>query len=50
MHMKNSTFYHELRGNLLGYFGSSLPEVFCKKHFLRNVTEFTGKHLSEPLF
>ena len=29
---------------------SSYPEVFCKKHILRNSVKFTGKHLSQRLF
>ena len=29
---------------------SSLPEVFCKKVVLRNVANFTGKHLCRSLF
>ena len=31
-------------------FGSSRPEVFCKKGVLRNLTKFTGKHLCQRLF
>ena len=31
-------------------FGSSHPEVFCKKGVLRNFTKFTGKHLCQSLF
>ena len=30
--------------------GSIRPEVFCKKHFLRNFTKFTGKHLRQSLY
>ena len=26
------------------------PEVFCKKGFLKNVANFTGKHLCQSLF
>ena len=29
---------------------SSRPEVFCNKRVLRNVTNFTGKHLCKSLF
>ena len=29
---------------------SSHPEVFCKKDVLKNLTEFTGKHLCQSLF
>ena len=29
---------------------SSRPEVFCKKIVVRNLTEFTGKHLCQSLF
>ena len=28
----------------------SLPEVFCKKDFLRNFAKLTGKHLCQGLF
>ena len=31
-------------------FGSSCPEVFCKKGVLRNYAKFTGKHLCNSLF
>ena len=31
-------------------YGSSHPEVFCKKDALRNFTKFTGKHLCQSLF
>ena len=31
-------------------FGSSHPEVFCKKGVLRNFTKFTGKRLCQSLF
>ena len=31
-------------------YGSSRPEVFCKKGVLRNFTKFTGKHLCQSLF
>ena len=31
-------------------FGSSRPEVFCKKVVLENFTKFTGKHLYQSLF
>ena len=30
--------------------GSSLPEMFCKKAFLKNFVRFTGKHLCQSLF
>ena len=30
--------------------GSSHPEVFCKKCFLKNFAKFTGKHLRWSLF
>ena len=30
--------------------GSSRPDVFCKKAFLRNFVKFTGKHLCPGLF
>ena len=33
-----------------GHYGSSRPEVFCKKSVLRNFTKFTGKHLCQSLF
>ena len=36
--------------NLFKTFGSSRPEVFCKKGALRNFTKFTGKHLCQGLF
>ena len=36
--------------NLFNNFGSSRPEVFCKKGALRNFTKFTGKHLCQGLF
>ena len=29
---------------------SSRPEEFCKKIVVRNLTEFTGKHLCQSLF
>ena len=29
---------------------SSRPEVFCKKGFLNNFANFTGKHLCQSLF
>ena len=33
------------------YDGSSLPEMFCKKEFLRIFAKFTGKkHLYQSLF
>ena len=32
------------------FFGSSTPEVFCKKGALRNFAKFTGKHLCQSLF
>ena len=31
-------------------FGSSRPEVFCKKGVLRNFAKFIGKHLCQSLF
>ena len=31
-------------------YGSTLPEVFCKKGVLRNFAKFTGKHLCQSLF
>ena len=31
-------------------YGSSRPEVFCKKGVLRNVVKFTGKHQCQGLF
>ena len=31
-------------------YGSSRPEVFCKKGVLRNFAKFTGKHLYPRLF
>ena len=31
-------------------FGSSRPEVFCKKGVLRNFLKFTGEHLCQSLF
>ena len=31
-------------------YGSSRPEVFCKKVVLENFTKFTGKHLYQRLF
>ena len=30
-------------------FRSSHPEVFCKKSVLRNIANFTGKHLCQSL-
>ena len=32
------------------FFGSSLPEVFCKKGVLTNFVKYTGKHLCQRLF
>ena len=31
-------------------YGSSLPEVFCRKGVLRNFAKFTGKHQCQSLF
>ena len=31
-------------------YGSSCPEVFCKKGIFENFTKFTGKHLCQSLF
>ena len=31
-------------------YGSSHQEVFCKSGFVRNFSEFTGKHLPQSLF
>ena len=31
-------------------YGSSHPEVFCKKVVLKNFTKFTGKHLRRSFF
>ena len=31
-------------------YGSSHPEVFCKKGVIRNFAKFTGKHLRQSLF
>ena len=31
-------------------YGSSRPEVFCRKGVLRNFAKFTGKHLCQSLF
>ena len=28
----------------------SLLEVFCKKHVIKNLSKFTGKHMSQSLF
>ena len=36
--------------DLVAKYGSSRPEVFCKKGALRNFTKFTGKHLCQGLF
>ena len=31
-------------------YGSSRPEVFCKKGALKNFTKFAGEHLCQRLF
>ena len=31
------------------FYRKQLPEVFCKKDFLRNLTKFIGKHLFQSL-
>ena len=36
--------------NVMIIFRSSRPEVFCKKGVPKNLTKFTGKHLSQSLF
>ena len=36
--------------NTITFFGSSRPELFCKKGVLRNFTTFKGKHLCQSLF
>ena len=40
----------ESKQKTLRFIRSSLPEVFCKKGVLRNLTKFTGKHLFHSLF
>ena len=42
---KSNNFSH-----LLKIFGSSRPEVYCKKAFLKNFSKFTGKYLCWSLF
>ena len=32
------------------FYGSSRPEVFCKKHFITNFAKFPRKHLYQSLF
>ena len=32
------------------YLQKQPPEVFCKKHFLKNFAKFTGKHMCQSLF
>ena len=34
----------------MGNSRNSRPKVFCKKGVLRNITNFTGKHLCQSLF
>ena len=36
--------------NVTNYFRSSRPKVVCKKHVLKNVAKFTGKHMCRDLF
>ena len=40
----------ETKQKTLSFIRSSLPEVFCKKGVLRNLTKFTRKHLFQSLF
>ena len=49
--ISRKTFYmSSLINGILTHFGSSRPEVFCKKGVLKNFTKFTGKGLCQSLF
>ena len=48
--VKTKEMNKETKQKTLSFIRSSLPEVFCKKGVLRNLTKFTRKHLFQSLF
>ena len=48
--MNNQALNYSCLISMRSIFGSSRPEVFCKKTVHRNFAKFTGKHLCQSLF